>query len=538
MDKKQIFNTAVYIRLSREDGDKIESDSVGNQKKFIMNYIKVHDDLILYDIYVDDGYSGTNFDRPDFKRMLVDIEAGYINCVIVKDLSRFGRDYIDTGKYLERYFPDNGVRFISISDNIDSMKHSYDMLLPIKNIFNEQYARDISKKIHATVSTKQKNGEFIGSFASYGYKKSVSNKNQLVIDEYAAGIVRKIFNLFINGYGKKSIAKMLNDESVPCPSEYKKLNGENYQNCNRLNGTFYWTFSTINYILHNELYCGNMVQGRKFQQMHGKSKRQPKDKWVIVPDTHEAIIDRETWDKAQNLLNRRTRNIDLSSNVTIFAGFLKCGDCGRALAKRIGSPGHGDGIVKYYCGTYKRCGKQFCTPHMIPHNVLENIILDDLKTIIKNVDNLQDIANKNKKVTAALAYRTEKEIGRINAELQKVRKFKKAIYEDYIEGLFSKDEYLNYRQDYNQKENLLIQQLTELEKRQNKTDSENVFESPWVKRLLELRNVEKLDRDIIVEMIDRITVYENRRIKITYNFSDELENLFQTIYDTSNENIG
>ena len=183
LQKLKIFNTAIYIRLSRDDGDKEESDSVGNQKKLLTEYIDKKDELNLYNIYIDDGYTGTNFHRPSFQKMIADIEAGKVNCVAVKDLSRFGRDYIETGRYLERYFPELGVRFISVTDGIDSMKQAYDMLLPIKNIFNEQYARDISRKIHATVEAKQRAGEFIGAFASYGYKKSSLNKNKLIIDE-------------------------------------------------------------------------------------------------------------------------------------------------------------------------------------------------------------------------------------------------------------------------------------------------------------------------------------------------------------------
>ena len=180
MEKQNLFSAAVYIRLSREDGDKAESDSIGNQRKLISDYLKNKEDFILYDTYIDDGYTGTNFRRPAFQRMIDDIEAGAVNCVIVKDLSRFGRDYIDTGKFLERYFPDNDVRFIAITDNIDSMKQAYDMILPIKNIFNEQYARDISQKVHSAMRAKQKAGEFIGAFASYGYRKSPVDKNKLV----------------------------------------------------------------------------------------------------------------------------------------------------------------------------------------------------------------------------------------------------------------------------------------------------------------------------------------------------------------------
>lgn len=330
-----LFNVAIYIRLSREDGDKEESDSVGNQRKLLTEYVNKHDDFILYDVYIDDGFTGTNFNRPDFHRMIADIEDNKVNCVVVKDLSRFGRDYIDTGRYLERIFPELNVRFISVTDNIDSMKQAYDMLLPIKNIFNEQYARDISNKIQATVKSKQKAGEFIGAFTSYGYKKSPANKNKLVIDEYASEVVKRVFTMYAQGIGKQSIAKILNAEGILCPSEYKKLNGENYKNCNRLEKTSYWTYSTIKVMLQNELYIGNMVQGKKHQRMRSKQRPVEKENWIRVENTHEPIIDRQLWDKVQKLLTKKHRDIDLETNKNIFAGFIKCGDCGRAMMKNF-----------------------------------------------------------------------------------------------------------------------------------------------------------------------------------------------------------
>ena len=536
MRKHILFNVAEYIRLSREDGDKAESDSIGNQRKLITDYLKDKDDFVLYDTYIDDGFSGTNFNRPSFKRMIADIEAGNVNCVIVKDLSRFGRDYIDTGKYLERYFPDNGVRFISITDNIDSMKQAYDMLLPIKNIFNEQYARDISKKVHASMKTKQRAGEFIGAFASYGYKKSSADKNKLVIDEYAAEIICRIFKLYIAGNGKIRIASILNEEGIVCPSEYKRLNGDNYRNSNRLESTAYWTYSTINRILQNEMYIGNMVQNRHSQRLRGKSKAQDKEDWIIVKGTHEAIIDDETWNKAQDLLKRRTRNLDLNNNMSIFAGFLKCGDCGRSLAKKVWSSENGKGSVNYYCGTYVRSGRKYCTPHSISHLVLEKIILDDLKAIMQNIDNMREIIAQNQATAITVKRISDNEKNRLNAELEKVCKLKKAVYEDYRSELISKDEFVTYRQDYLKKEELLEKQLENIDKQQEEA-TPDIFESPWIKRLLELRAIEKLDRDIVVEMIHEIKVYENHKIKITYNFSNELEALFKTVY-TDKENIG
>ena len=525
-----LFNVAIYIRLSREDGDKEESDSVGNQRKLLMDFVNKHEDFLLYDIYIDDGFTGTNFNRPDFQRMIADIENQKVNCVIVKDLSRFGRDYIDTGRYLERVFPELGVRFISVTDNIDSLEHVYDMLLPIKNIFNEQYARDISNKIQATVKSKQKAGEFIGAFTSYGYKKSPANKNQLIIDEYASEVVKRIFNMYVQGIGKQSIAKILNSEGILCPSEYKQLNGENYKNCNRLEKTSYWTYSTINSLLKNEVYIGNMVQGKKHQRMRSKQRPVEKEKWIRVENTHEPIIDRLTWDKAQKLLTKKHRDIDLETNKNIFAGFIKCGDCGRAMMKNFWRRADGSKSYSFYCGTYKRSGKQYCTPHTLPFQVLNDIVLGDLKQIIHSVDNLQELVKQHSFTTTKIKKSTDIELKKLQTELARIKKLKKSIYEDYKDELISKEEFLSYRQDYQQKEVLYSKQIEALEKKKNENITQDVFETPWLKRLLELKDIKELDRDIIVEMIDQITVYENRKIKISYNFSNELERLFSSVY--------
>lgn len=535
MKIQNLFNVAVYIRLSREDGDKEESDSVGNQRKLLTDYVAKKEDFILYDTYIDDGYSGTNFNRPSFQRMIADIEDGKVNCVVVKDLSRFGRDYIDTGRYLERYFPDLGVRFISVTDSIDSMKQAYDMLLPIKNIFNEQYARDISKKIQATVKSKQKAGEFIGAFTSYGYKKSPVNKNKLVIDDYAASVVCRIFSLYIQGYGKQKIAKLLNAEGILCPAEYKKVNGENYKNCNRLESTTYWSYSTINSILHREMYVGNMVQGTKHQRMRSKQKKMPKEDWIIVENTHEPIIDKETWDKAQSLLTKRTRELDLETNKNIFAGFVKCGDCGRAMAKNMWRHADGSKTYSLYCGTYKRNGKQYCTPHTLPMAVLEDIVLNDLKAIVHNVDDLKELVQSQSFTASKVKKITDTELSKVKTELERVKKLKKSIYEDYRDELISKEEFLSYREDYLKKEELYSKQIEALEEKKKDNVTEDVFETPWLKRLLELKDIEALDRDIVVEMISEIKVYENRKIKITYNFGNELEHLFSSVYSVELE---
>jgi len=537
MIENTIFNTALYIRLSREDGDKEESDSIGNQRKMLTEYVRGHEEMVLHDTYVDDGYSGTNFHRPAFKRLLEDIKDGTINCVIVKDLSRFGRDYIDTGRYLERYFPDHDIRFIAVTDNIDSFRHSYDMLLPIKNVFNEQYARDISKKVQSSFKAKQSAGEFVEAFTSYGYKRSPQDRHKLIIDAYAADIVCRVFKMYVTGFGKVKIAHILNEEEIPCPSEYKKLNGENYTNCNRLEKTSYWTYSTINNMLKNQMYIRNMVQGKTQRRMKGKPKPLSPDKWIVVKDTHEAIIDKDTWNKAQMLLTRRTRNLDLNSNMSIFAGFLVCGDCGRAMAKK-NYVVKGQKYHRYTCGTYTRSGKDYCSSHSIAHHTLEKIILNDLNVMIQNIENLKELIAHQEATMITSQQVSDGELTKMNEELLSIQHKKKRIYQDYSEDMLTKEEYVSYRQEYIDKEKHLTKKIDALSEKKNAEPDIDIFQNPWIQRLLSLRLVEHLNRDIVIEMIHKIYIYEDHRIKIVYNFSSEMDTLFSLSYHLQNEKIG
>lgn len=424
----RLYPTAIYIRLSREDGDKDESDSVSNQKKLLMAFVQSHEELLLYNIYTDDGYSGTTFRRPAFRQMLSDIEERKVTCVLVKDLSRFGRDYIESGRFLERYFPEKGVRFISVSDHIDSLRQSYDMLLPIRNVFNEQYARDISRKVHSALRAKQQCGEFIGAFASYGYRKSPGNKNRLLIDEYAASVVRRIFSLYLKGCGKQQIARILNAEGVLSPSEYKRAAGLSYGSPATAGHHTLWSYSTINHILHKEIYVGNMVQGTKRQELRGKQRAVRRENWVVVPGTHPPIIDEETWNLTQALLKSRVRSPADNTGKTFlpgkpgvssrepsspgrpdisarnpgapaspptespFSGLLFCAGCGRPMVKT--SWRHADGRPEYAftCGTCKRHGRSACTPHTISARALTQVILSDLSRILSHCENLPGLA--------------------------------------------------------------------------------------------------------------------------------------------------
>ena len=507
----ETWNTAGYLRLSREDGDRAESDSIANQRKLLEQYLSAHPELNLIGFYQDDGYTGTNFDRPAFRRMEADIEAGKINCVLVKDLSRFGRDYIEMGRYLERVFPAQGVRFIAVNDHVDSQQGRYDMLLPMKNIFNTQYARDISDKVRSAIHTKQQRGEFVGAFPSYGYQKDPANHSHLVIDPAAAQVVRRIFDLFEQGWGKIKIAKQLNAEGIPSPSEYKRILGERYHNGRKIDQTTYWTYATVHRILQNQMYAGNMEQGRNYRPtMHGKAVQLDRSEWTVVSDTHEAIIGAEQWERVQALLRKRTRQLSFEQNQSPFAGFLRCGDCGRAMVKTKRAGG-----IYYSCGSYKRYGPTVCTKHSISHAVLEEIVLHDLNQIISSVQNLQSLAEEAKQPSSR-GRSGERE--RLEGGLERLYRLKKSAYEDYRDGLIRREDFMRYQSDYERQERELSAQLQQLENVQE----EDLLLHPWVQSLLQHGKLTSLDRVTVAETVRQILVFEDGRIEITYTFSNEL----------------
>ena len=510
--KEKLWQTACYLRLSREDGDRSESDSITNQQRLLDDYCAAHPEFRVVDHYADDGFTGTNFNRPAFQRMVRDIEAGRVDLVIVKDLSRFGRDYIDTGFYLERYFPQKGVRFIAVNDHEDSLNGPYNMLLPLKNVFNAQYARDISEKVRSAFQTKQRRGEFIGAFASYGYQKAPDNHNRLLIDPAAAQVVQRIFQRAAQGAGQIRIAKELNEQGIPCPSEYKRMMGQKYRNSRKLDSTRYWTYATVHRILQNELYLGRMVQGKSLRAtMHGKAAAAERSQWVRVEHTHEAIISRALWDTVQAQITRNSRGIDFQSKVGLFAGVLKCGDCGRALCKTTWK-----GRITYSCGSYRRYGSGVCSAHYLRQDCLENIVLNDLNAVLATVENWRAVAGTCQKNAPTSDWAREGQ--RLEAALERVRRLKQNSYEDYRDGLLSRDDCKRYQEDYDRQETALSRQLEALQERRESVAEE----SPWVERLLALGRLEQLDRAAVAQTVAEIRVYEDKRLEIDYRFAPEL----------------
>ena len=333
---QKTFHAAVYLRLSREDGDvtdggKTVSNSIANQKELVMDYLKSHHEIEVVSTYTDDGYSGVNFERPEFQRMLSDIREGKIDCVIVKDLSRFGRNYIESGRYIEKIFPMLGIRFIAITDGYDSLNEDMgsEMIIPFKNLINDAYCRDISIKIRSHMDIKRRNGEYIAAYAAYGYLKDKDNKNHLVIDEYAADVVRDIFTMKICGMSQQAIADKLNADGILSPMQYKKSIGVPMENGFAKNVKPKWSYNAVLRVLKNEVYIGSVVQGKRTTPNYKIKKRVYKNEadWIRVRDMHDAIVSRSDFDLVQELLMKDTRVAPDGDEVFLFAGRTSCGAC-------------------------------------------------------------------------------------------------------------------------------------------------------------------------------------------------------------------
>ncbi|MCT4543768.1 MAG: recombinase family protein [Vallitalea sp.] len=510
------YIAGLYIRLSKEDGDKDESNSVTNQKKLLNQFVDTTN-IKIHDFYVDDGKSGTNFEREGFIRLKKDVESRKINCVIIKDLSRLGREYIDSGYYIEKYFPLHGIRFISVLDNIDlKCGESASIEVPIKNVMNDYYAKDISKKIRASFDAKRRNGEFIGAFAPYGYKKDSNNKNHLIIDKESSDVVKKIFNYYLEGMGANSIARKLNYLGIIPPSQYKKQQGLNYINTNKLQSTIYWTYATVKRILMNQVYIGNLVQKRS-QCISYKIKKRiqlPKEDFIVVENTHEPIIDKDTWNKTQLLLSKKTRTLKNINKINMFAGILKCGDCGRTMAiKRDCNKINQVQYIYYVCRTYRMYGKDKCSSHSIKAYELEDLILNEInehisrcEITIKDYDTNMEIDLYNNKIK------------KLKDEKQKILSLKQSIYEDWKLGDLTKKEYQFFNEDYTNQEISLDVKIDNIYSEIDKVKDQLSVNTNFKEVLQKNNKIEKLDRTILLELIDIIRIYDDNTIEIDWNF--------------------
>ena len=454
VDKENI--AVMYLRLSKEDGEKVESNSISNQREIINSYAKKNQFIIIKE-YVDDGYSGANFDRPNFKEMIKDAYDKKFDTIIVKDLSRFGRDYIEAGKFIQRIFPENRIRFISVNDNYDSKSANMNdthLILPIKNFINDSYCRDISNKVKSSQKIKREKGDFISAFAPYGYKKSEENKNKLVIDEQAAPNIKHIFDMKLMGYSSKAIADELNHLGVLTPRKYKESQGFKCNGFQNIKGGN-WSAKAVNRIIENEVYIGNTLQGKSIT-LNYKTKKQiekEKEDWIRVENTHDAIISKEVFSIANTMLKRDLNNSRGKDRIDIFTGMLFCKECGRHMGFRCDSrqkknPNKVYKYRNYYC--------YFCKASRTPNNVKERDIIELIRPKLDEFK-LQN-TEKDKKTMDYEKIKEEylREISALNSNLQ-------IIYENYKKNSISKEEYLRKKILVQDRKKLLENKIKELE---------------------------------------------------------------------------
>lgn len=531
---KKIYQAVLYIRLSKEDGDKAESNSVSNQRDLIYSFLKDKKDIQVCDEKVDDGYSGVGFDRPALISMLEDVKQGKINCIIVKDLSRFGRNYIETGRYIQQIFPFMGVRFIAINDRYDSENidsQTDNIILPFKNLMNDSYSRDISIKVRSQIEVRQKRGDYIGSFPVYGYFRDQERKGKLVIDSAAAEVVRDIFDMRIKGYNNRRIADYLNEHGIPSPMEYKMLLHWRYTTSFKLKPQAKWSPMAVERVLKNEIYTGVMVQGKEKTLNYKVKKRIKVDKkdWIRVEDTHEAIISKEDFNIVQKLMLRDTRTAPDGTQLYLFSGLLRCGDCGgNMVRKKIRSAG---GEYCYYICSNNKNDKSVCSSHRIREDVLSKVVLEMIKThlsLISTMDELNGIIAKLPLQELEVQKKC-RQLEERRKELIRYQKLKISVYEDYKEALLTKKEYLEMKEDYEVSCRQLEEAIETLESEVSSLVKEKGLHSPWIERLKDKGNIFELDRGLLAMTVEEIIVMDSEHIKVHFKYRDEFEIVLQVL---------
>ena len=542
----QTFKVAIYLRLSKEDDDlscssgaKSESNSISNQRKLIYDFLKSHTELELYDEYKDDGKSGSNFDRAEFQRMMKDIEAGKVNCVIVKDQSRFGRDYIDVGKYKEKIFPKLGVRFITINEGYDSLSatSSDDLAFTINSFVYDFYIRDISTKIRTNLTAKKQNGEYAGAFVAYGYVKDSDDKSKLVVDPFAADVVRDIFRWKIEGLSPQNIAVRLNELGIPSPAEYKRLSGSNYKTSFQTSSKAIWSHVSVRRILKNEIYLGVMIQGKRTTPNY-KTKTvvaKAESEWLRVEGTHEAIISARDFELVQELLRDDTHCRAGDVTVPVYAGRIYCGDCGAAAVRKTVSYA-GRHYVYYVCNANKH-DKTVCSRHSIREDVLDQVIyqtvrhqidlLLDVDKALRQFENLSWEKHKLKQLDASIEI--QEEVVRKNNTLRL------GIYEDLRAGLLDRSEYESLKKELAERIAEATAAIEKLNKEKREILDGVSKQQSWIEQFRQYENVTELTRPMVIHLIERINIFEDSHIEIVFRHRNQIKEILRFISEQTTD---
>ena len=524
-ETEEEYRALGYYRLSKMDIGRQESDSIANQRKLVHSYLQDKPNIRLVDEAYDDGYTGTNYDRPGFQAVMAAVDEGRVNCVIVKDLSRLGREYIETGKYLEMVFPARGVRFIAINDDVDSEHNNAcdDIIIPVKNIMNEAYCRELSKKLRRQFRIQRANGEFLAPFASYGYLKSPDDKHKLVIDDYAAEVVRGIFALKLKGYSQQTIAEHLNRRQVLAPAEYKKSLGLKYKTGFAAKTSGKWTAGTVRGILQNPLYIGPLVQGKrgtpnyKIKQMRVRKE----EDWVIVEKNHDPIIDPLAFRAVQQMLERDTRKSPSQDTVFPLSGVLFCADCGRSMSRRTVTRGSKK-FSYYVCTTNKR--GQGCSSHSFEQSKLELAVLHAIRAQVMLVVEMEQLLEEigAQSMQGAKEKRIGLMIAQKKTDIDRYQDYRMNLYEALRDELIGQEEYERMRTKYT----LLIDEsrtaIEEMEKSLQEAQAGVDGDRLWMEQFIKYKDDTELTREMVIALVDRIYVSEDKRIRIEFNFQNEI----------------
>lgn len=514
------WEVGAYIRLSKEDEvlrDK-NSQSVLTQKRLIDKYLSEHPELKLADYFIDDGYTGTDMERPRFQDLKEAFESGKINCIIVKDLSRLARNNEESSKLVKVIFPFYKVRFISINDKLDSLENSdsvHRLDISFKNIMNDEYCRDISLKERTASNARRRRGEFLGSFAPYGYKKDPADAHKLIIDEPAAQAVKFIFHEFIRKQNCAHIAQILMDKNVPSPLLYKRMNGSNLKNSTKRTTDLVWSSSSVRRILESEIYIGNLIQCKTGVVSYKNHKviKKDKEEWIRIEGTHEPIVSKDIFNSVQELLQSRYKAKSKSTS-SVFSGLVVCGKCGKLMSvtRYLGK----DKYRAFYCNSYYKKRIE-CDNKRIKESLIETAILHTLNQFLNH---FVDIENAVKSVNAILKKaQPQRNIG---TEIQKKEAEKRALYAKYKNEELTLEEYRAERQRLESLIEKCRQEAVTYEESQT-----NFKDSSFCKMLQEAGCIKKITRDIVEKFVKRIKIYSTDRIEVEFTFSDEYNNLLQ-----------
>jgi len=508
----KVYRAALYMRLSKDDEGTSESASIQTQRSMLTSYAK-ENGFIIHDEYVDDGWSGTNFDRPAFKRLVADIEAGYVNMVISKDLSRLGRDYITAGEYTERYFPEHGVRYIAINDGYDSI-NPYNDIAPFRNVINEMYARDISKKIRSAFRTKMKDGCYIGNFAPYGYMKDSQNKNHLVVDYRVAPIVQEIFHRAEQGERPKEIAQSLNQRGIMPPAVYR-CSSRAYLDISNYSERKEWASGSICKLLRNIVYLGHTAQGKTEKvsfKSHVTLRKEP-DEWVIIRNTHEPLITQATYDMVRNRSVSR-KNEPKSCFENIFSGIAKCADCGRNMST-TGTRKKG-AIANLVCGGYKLYGSKECSNHFVDYQALYDVVLSEVRKQIKmSESDISEILDELEKETSNEVPDNDqvtKVQASLNGRAREIDNIIKKLYEDNVSGKISNERFDKLLVTYETEQKEALNRVSSLSESVKVRNKHRDSVQQYLELLQDLTDVTELTPDLLHRLIDHIDIEQGKYI--------------------------